>query len=154
PRRLRYCFFMDFSGRTDRREFLKAAGSIAALGTADAAPRGVSLILDPSGEVEGAAPARWAAKELETALTERSIPVRRCGRMEPGGSGGLCFVAPDFRASLSRGLLTSSIAGVDSPVSLAIAAGKFNGADVLLAAGRDVRGLVYALLELKDRVSH
>jgi hypothetical protein len=42
----------------------------------------------------------------------------------------------------------------DSPESLGLASGKASGRPVLLACGSDARGLVYAVLELADRVDH
>jgi hypothetical protein len=42
----------------------------------------------------------------------------------------------------------------DSPESLGLALGKASGRPVLLACGGDVRGLVFAILELADKVDH
>ena len=61
-------------GNLNRRRFIQAAGASAALGSAGAAARGVSIAIDPSDAVAASAPARWAAKEFEDALSARGAP--------------------------------------------------------------------------------
>lgn len=125
-----------------RREFLKRGG--IAFGAAAAAPgRRVSLVTDPSDPVASAAPARWAAKELEQALGRRGVPVAAHTRLEQAGAGDLCILIAGRKSgdpipdvAEATGLLPS----------------KIGGRPVLRAGGSDVRGLVYALLELADRV--
>ncbi len=110
-----------------RRGFLKSACAAAGLGAA--AGRGVSIV-DAS-----AAPARWAVKELEQALAARGVPVRVLSRLEEAPSGDLRIVA--------------GAAGAPAvPEALALLPRR----DALLASGGDPRGLIYALLELADRV--
>ena len=139
----------------NRREFLKrtglalGAGSSAAL--AQAAKR-VSMVLDPSDPTAPAAPARWAAKELQEALAAHGVAVGRRERLEQAGADDLCILAAGLTAP-ARGIL-KSVGGSapEAAESLALVAGKAAGRSVLLASGRDVRGLVYALLELTARV--
>lgn len=126
-----------------RREFLKRSGVV--FGAAAAAPgRGVSLITDPADPVASAAPARWAAKELEQALGRRGVSVTAHARLEQAGSRDLLIVI----AGRSAGDPVP-----DVPEALGLLPSKIGGRPVLRACGGDVRGLVYALLELADRVN-
>jgi hypothetical protein len=144
----------------NRRQFLKVTGMAAALRAAgvDAAAaqgRGVSLILDPGDAVAAAAPSQWAAQEIERSLLARDIIVRRCERAAQAPPGDLCLAAGGLNAPLSVQMLKS--AGVripEVPEALGLVPGRVSGRQVLLACGYDARGLVYALLDLADRVQN
>ncbi len=110
----------------NRREFLAGASLAAGLG---AAP----LSFDSKDPIASAPPAQWAAGELAAAIEERKV--------------SLNVVAAGRSAALSR-LSAAGVSLPDTPEALAIVP----GADSVLACGSDVRGLVYALLELADRV--
>ena len=56
-------------------------------------------------------------------------------------------------SSVAQGILKSAgVALPPVPEALALAQGRASGKQILLASGRDARGLVYALTELTDRV--
>jgi len=97
----------------------------------------VSLVVDPADPVASSAPAQWAAGELESALTQGGYTVKRCGRIQDVNASGPVIMA--------AGIATPSV-----PESLSLAADRANRR--ILAGGSDPRGLVYALLELADRV--
>ncbi|HEV2274605.1 MAG TPA: hypothetical protein VGR96_10590 [Acidobacteriaceae bacterium] len=145
-----------------RRRFLQSSGSAVALGLAGAATpwaraqaRGVSLAADPADPVAGAAPSLWAAGELERSLASRGIAVSRCERLAQAKAGDLCIVAAGVDSAASRRILKSAKATVaTAPEALGLIPGEIEDRRVLLACGSDVRGLVYALLELADRVQH
>ena len=66
---------------------------------------------------------------------------------------GPCVVAAGSDSRIARGMLADAKVSLpDSPESLALIAGRYSDSPVLLACGRDARGLVYALTELADRV--
>lgn len=124
-----------------------------AVGAGANAARGVSIALDPADPVAGSPPARWAAKELEDALSLRGVSVRRYEQVAQVPAGDLWVVAAGLSTAAARELLSGGGVRVPAvPEALALAPGRLAGKPVLLAAGHDTRGLVYALLDLADRV--
>ena len=117
-------------------------GASASAGLAGAAARPVTIVLDPADPVAAAAASRWAAGELAGALGARGLQARMVDRVGQAGAGDLCVVASGNRERRAAPV----------PEALALGPAKIGGRDVLLAAGHDARGLVYALLELADRV--
>ena len=144
----------------NRRHFLKTAGVAAAMvisrtGIAADSAGGVSIVVEPGDSVAESSPAQWAISELSDALTSRSIVVHRCQRLAQAAAGDLCIVAAGPDSPMARQLLAE--AGMRIPEvaeSLGLVPIKTSGKAVLLACGHDERGLVYALLELADRVRH
>jgi hypothetical protein len=132
------------SSAFNRRQFLRTAtlGASASAGLSGASARPVTIVLDPADPVAAAAASRWAAGELARALGARGVQARTVERVAQAGAGDLCIVASGNREGR-----TASV-----PEALALGPAKIGGRDVLLAAGQDARGLVYALLELADRV--
>jgi hypothetical protein len=84
----------------DRREFLRRTGLAGAV-LCDAARtnaqvhtgQAVYLVLNSSDPVASAAPAQWAARELELALIEHGATVHRCERPEQAPVGAFCVIA-------------------------------------------------------------
>jgi hypothetical protein len=65
----------------NRRQFLRRAGLAAGLGVrASAAAGEFAIVLNPGDPVASSAPVKWAAAELERALTAQG------GRVHPGAS--------------------------------------------------------------------
>ena len=143
----------------NRRNFLKIAG-ISALGVscariADSNAEGISIILDPGDMIAGSAPAQWAAKELEKSLTSRGITVYRYERFAQAAAGNLCIAVTGSNSSLARQLLKKVRTNIPAvSEALGLVPVKFDGRQVLLTCGNDERGLIYALLELSDRVHY
>jgi len=131
---------------------------VAAFATASAASsatalRGVSIIRNPADSVAGSKASAWAAGELEKALTQAGIPVQNCGAISEVKPGNLRVLAAGIKDPLAAKLLASASAKVsEAPESLALVQANFQGSNVLLACGADTRGLVFALLDLADRV--
>ena len=144
---------MDSTGFT-RRDFLAGAGSAAALSRgAGGATRDVCLVVNPDDPVAGAAPSRWAMAQLQQSLAARGVAVRLPDRLAQAPAGDLCVVAAGAASPVAEALLKNAGARIPAvPEALGLVAGKTAGRSVLLATGRDARGLVYALLELADRV--
>lgn len=145
-------------GRANRRQFLKAAGLAAAFSvaaTAKSQARGVSIILDPEDAVAAAGAVRWAAAELEKSLQSRGITVHRCERLSQAPDGDFPILAGGLEANSIRQIRTSAGYNVAAvPEALGLLPVRLSGRPALLACGSDARGLVYALLELADRVHH
>ncbi len=141
-------------GRFNRRQFVRAAGSIATLGVVSArAAAKVSLVSDPADPLAGAGAVRWALKELEDALSTRGIVVRKYARVADAPAGAMGIVAAGSSAPEARNLLRNAGVPIASaPESLGIVPAKTGGRSVLLACGPDSSGLKYALLELADQV--
>jgi hypothetical protein len=143
----------------NRRQFLKrtsltlGVASHASTSSAQSARR-VSMVVDPSDSTATAPPARWAARELQEALAARSIAVSLHERLDDAGVDHPCILASGLGAQ-ARGILKSAgVSALEEAEALGLASGKASGKSVHLACGSDVRGLVYALLELADRVRH
>jgi hypothetical protein len=134
------------NSRCNRRQFLKttAVGAAASRGLAGAVPRPVAIVLDPADAVAGAAACRWAAGELSEALGARGVQARIVDRLAQAGGGDLCIVGSGNQQGRAARV----------PEALALGPAKIGGRDVVLATGQDARGLVYALLELADRVRY
>ncbi|MEO8367947.1 MAG: hypothetical protein ABI806_01940 [Candidatus Solibacter sp.] len=123
-----------------RRDFLLKAGlavASAPLASADGS-KAVWLALDPADPVASSAPVQWAAGELQKALTTAGSRVRRCERPQQAADGELCIAA--------------SGAAPAGPESFTLATTVAGRRHTLSARGADARGLVYALLEVADRV--
>jgi len=140
-----------------RREFLKLAGAAAALGTSEFsfafANKDIAVLLDSVELVASTAPVKWAAGKLQKAITAR---------------GGSCAIISDVNALHGAGLVVvvggdqshsaksfpSPNAPLNGPESLRLTPGKLVGTPAIWISATDVRGFVYGLLELADRVEY
>jgi hypothetical protein len=144
------------------------AGAVAAAGllpdqsarAADAPPSaaggaGVALISDPADAIAAAAPAQWALNLLADSLRSSGLTVKILPQVNQAAVGDLCIVAAAISSAVANDLLSrSGLTASTADESLAIVPGQINGHAAILAAGADVRGLVYALTELNDLVQH
>jgi hypothetical protein len=142
-----------------RRRFVKIAGvsavGISALGHYGFRTEGISIVTDPADIIAGSQPAQWAVKELAVSLTSAGIDVHRCERLAHARSGNLCIVAAGSESPLASQLLKEAKANIPAvPEALCLMPAELDGKQILLACGYDARGLVYALLELADRVNY
>lgn len=143
-----------------RREFLKVAGAASAATMARGAMaqsgRGCSIIIDGNDPVAGAPPVRWAAERLRGALAAKGALCRIVTSGEKihaaafyviVGSGGLGSTGP--AASSNAPHLPSWHGGAES---FSLTPGRFAGMPATFVSGSDVRGFVYGLLEMAERV--
>ena len=167
------------SGQT-RRQFLKKTGAttlaVAGAGllefpfTACGAQNepSVALQFDPADPLTQAAqeqmfrpsslpkpnPVEWAVRQLGEALAARHLPLQFHPSLDAVASRQTVILVAGRTSLLARQVLEAAhLALPDSPEGLALARGKAQNRSVILAAGSDARGLVYALLELADRVN-
>ncbi len=161
--------------RASRREFLRqaalaagctAAGALAGCGgtqrsTAGGGPgkakvnraSSVFIACDPLDPVVFSPPAQWSIELLQASLLAKGIGSEIGQRADQSPPGAMCIVASGASASAAREVLSQTGVSVsDSPESLGLVPGAASGRPVLLACGSDTRGLVYAILELVDRV--
>jgi hypothetical protein len=116
--------------------------------------RVVKLAYSPSDPVCADASVRWALTALRAALEERGVTVREVEAPEgPAAPAELtiraCGAAADEAALVAR---RAGIERPDGPESFAFVRDGDGRAAPIAAIGADSRGLVYALLELRDRV--
>jgi hypothetical protein len=136
----------------DRRRFLRGAGSAAFAGShlfAQSGPR-LAIVLDPRDPVATAAPARWAAEQLRATGEARGLRAVVLENPEARQAGDLFVLGAGPSPAALRAIASSRLSLSEIPESLAIVPAQ----EGVLACGRDVRALVYALLELADRVRH
>ena len=142
-----------------RRDLLRAGLAGAALlrtrlGAASPfGQQGIALIADPADPVATAEPARRALEELRKSLTDAGAAVRTLEHIEAAAPDERCVVAAGAAAPAAAAALASSrLRAPDTPESLALLETHIGGREAVLVCGADARGLVYALLELADRV--
>ena len=100
-------------------------------------------------------PVRWALDELRGALRAGGVATQLLTLAPPDGVAGVDLLVGGPHQPVVRALLEE--AGARPPVapeSLALATSPRGSRPVTIACGADVRGLVYAVLELVDRAEH
>ncbi len=152
------------AGRESRRRFIKrtsaatavlaAANLLPARATAANQADGISLVLDPADEVAIQEPVKWAVAQFQNAAKSRGLPVSLFDRVEKSPKASLCVVVAGRSAPAAmKALVSAGVAVPEVPEALGLVRGRMAERPVLLACGANARGLVYALLELTDRVT-
>ncbi len=142
--------------RETRRQFIKttgtAAAAVAGAGllqlplSAREDNLAVAIVLDPDDAILKQAPAQWAVEQLRDALAARGVTTQIYRSLDQAPPAQECVV-------VGRTMFNSAGAAMPgAPESLALQHKEIGKWSVLLAGGADGRGLVYALLELADRV--
>ena len=145
--------------KSSRRDFIQISGlALGALGLHGAAAKtkyeSVSLMVDPADAVASSAPCVWARKELARVLGQHGIKVGQFSSLQPAPPNSLCVVASAYDRRPAGDLLNGSgAASPGGPESLVLAPFSRDKKHGILACG-DLRGLMYALLELADRVQN
>jgi len=117
--------------------------------------KSISIVSDPADPVASSDPVRWAVQELSHALAQHGIRVRQLNSLERSPRVDICIVASGRNVPPASAILNQAALSVaDSPECLALASLQYEGRPILFACGSDARGLMYALLELADRVRH
>ena len=143
----------------DRRHFVKLAGistlGVSSLGFSGLNGKMVSIVSDPTDPIASSPPALWAIKELEKSLSLKGISVSRLDILAKTGKNDFIIVAASSDSLVGKRLLEAAKIDIPSVAeSLGIVPLQTEGKQVLLACGFDKRGLIYALLELADRVNN
>ncbi len=148
--------------KNSRRHFLKTtATATAAITAVNLLPgtlsaketaRGIAIILNPEDAAQK--PAQWAATELRNALKNRGVAADIFENLDHAPEGFDCVIAATGSSSSGREALDATgISLPNSPEAVGLGRGKLGSHHFTLASGSDARGLVYALLELTDRVN-
>jgi len=100
-------------------------------------------------------PVTWAVEQLRNALASKDRSVEIVSSIEAASATSRRILVAAGDSALARGLLDrSGLTLPDAAEALALLSGRIDDREVVLATGRDERGIVYALLELADRVSY
>ena len=144
-----------------RREFLKVAGAASAVSLArgvGAAPAPVFIIsIDDRDPIASAGPVRWAAEQLRAAIAAKGALCRIVSLREKIQGDQLrsaaFFVFVDAAALPATNTLHAGDLSI-GPECFALMPGSVKRTHTagVTASGSDVRGYVYALLELAERV--
>ncbi|HEY3457393.1 MAG TPA: twin-arginine translocation signal domain-containing protein, partial [Bryobacteraceae bacterium] len=138
----------------NRRSFLKQTGlaaGAAAVHNLHGAPQGIALIVDPKDPVASSAASSWAVRNLQDAFTAQGATANIYPRIDAAPAGSRHILIAGTENAAARQILS---AAPSSPEALALATGQTGGRSVLLASGSDARGLVFAVLELADRLKY
>src|SRR3984957_3836661 len=143
----------------DRRDFLKTTGLAAvgasAIRTLSAATQSVAILVDPQDPIAAAEPAAWAVRELQSSLNLQGVTAKIYPHIAAAPAGARCVVVAGGSSPIARQLLkTAKITMPSSPEAVCLVPANLGGKPVLVAGGSDVRGLVYAVLELADRAKY
>jgi hypothetical protein len=145
-----------------RRQFIKKTGTVAtAVAGAGifnlpvlAREKSASIVLDATEAVVKQAAVRWAAEQLRDALAARGVAAQFYENLDQAPPSQECVLVTSGASNPARQIInTAGISSPEAPEALTLARGKIGTRALLLAAGSDARGLVYALLELADRVN-
>lgn len=145
-----------------RRSFLKTTGCLTlgslasghSLAAALIEKGGVALVVSPDDVLATAVPSRWAMGELKTALEGQGATVRIIRKVSEATAKEFCVVVAGINSLPAQTIFRrQNISPPTEAESLCLTQSEAEGRTVLLAAGSDTLGLVYALTELADRVS-
>ncbi len=159
---------------SSRREFLQqaalaagctAAGAISGCGGANRAatqrtpeksgPVRVFIVYDPGDPIASSEPVQWSIEQLRVSLLAKGLASGVSDQVSQAPHRATCLVAAGASASVAgEVLLRARVTLPSSPESFGLVPGELAGRPILLACGSDVRGLVYAILELADRVQY
>jgi hypothetical protein len=139
-----------------RRSFLTlAAGAGAATmpGAVIAAGQVVIVIADPADPIVASTPVQWASADLQASLVALGVSVQHLATADQASASGPRIVLAGARAPAAQAMLQR--AGTTVPQTaeaLALVSFGTGAAPAVLACGSDVRGLVYVITELTDRL--
>jgi hypothetical protein len=144
------------NSNVERRDFLKLAGAAAVCTVshrAFAAPsKRCTLIIDPANAAASSGPAKSAIGQIRDALAAKGVTCEIASSSEAAAGASLCIVAAGPESQLARGFpKTGPLPGAES---LRLSPGTVGRTPAFLVSGADVRGYVYGLLELADRVRY
>lgn len=139
-----------------RRTFLKLFGAAASASAVPLAhpqsnPR-IVVVVDRGNPVIASEPVAWAIGKLQRAMISKGMtPEVMDGLSSPKPVALAILVAmPNSKLAVS----TAPVPSFDSPESFALLPGNADRSPSILVCAADIRGFVYGLLELADRVQY
>ncbi|HYW43631.1 MAG TPA: hypothetical protein VE959_12290 [Bryobacteraceae bacterium] len=146
----------DLNNRIPRRNFIKQASQVTALGFLPGGLSGASgriaLIVDPADPVASSPPVKWAAEQVRLAVTAKGASLQVSNSPEEAGDFSLRIVVAGVRSAMARAFLKGGT--VPPREAFLLMPGKMSGMAAVLVSGSDASGFVYGLLELADRVRY
>lgn len=143
-----------FASNIARRDFLKVAGAAAVCGlpqTSFAAGAGrACLIIDPRNPLASSEPVKRAMEQVRHALEAKRVSCITAQTLEAAAGSSVCVVAAGPESQFSQGFPRNP--ALVAPESLRLSPGKVDSVSGVLVSAADVRGFVYGLLELAERV--
>lgn len=113
----------------------------------------VSLVVSPKDATANTTEVKWAIEQLQGALSAKGAKCQVRSDVKTVPAEDLCVVISDRTAKTANNILKKQkLTLPDVPEALGLLEGEAGGREVLLATGSDARGLVYAVLELTDRI--
>ncbi len=113
----------------------------------------ISFFVLDDNEIVKSESANWAIAELKVALTNKKAKFNIVNKLED--AKGFCLVVSSTNSKFAQNILQQNkIVVPQTPETLTIIQTKANNKSILLVAGTDSTGLVYALTELADRIKH
>ena len=113
----------------------------------------ISIVLDSNDQIATSKQVAWAVDDLQQSLKNKSILTSTYSSIEKAPETELTIIVAGSKNDLAQKILKSSKVSIsDSPESLALVEGMSSDRKVLLACGSDEKGLMYAILELADRI--
>ncbi len=138
-----------------RREFLKVASAASAAslvpGAMAQAGRSFAIVIDGSDPVAGAPAVQWAADQLRGAIADKGRLCKVVNPAERVRGTGFYVIVTALGSVVARGFAKAGAETV-GPESFRLTPGRFAGMPAIFVSGSGVRGYVYGLLELKERV--
>ena len=138
-----------------RREFLKVAGAASAArlvpGAMAAPVNGYAIWVDAHDSVASATPVAWAVEQLRHELAAKGASCKVVDSPDEIGNARFAVLVAGRGSPLGASFAGAS-GWLEGAEQLRLTPGKFKGASGIFVSGSDVRGYVYALLELVERV--
>jgi hypothetical protein len=142
-----------------RRDFIKTTAAAAAAASGISLPSvsaeskpAVSIFPDPDDKIIAEAPVQWAIEQLRDAFTSRGLTSQVVSPQNQTSAAERIIIGSTNSTPAHERLARQKVSVPDFPEALALVRSNSHGQTDLLACGTDVRGLVFAVLELTDRV--
>src|SRR5262245_28998053 len=113
----------------------------------------VAIVIDEHDPVAASTPVRWAAEQLRAALAANGMRAMHAAGVAAAVGDVVVLIAGAASPVARVALGASGVARPQAPEALAIVPTTVEGRRLVLACGSDVRGVVYAVLELADRIT-
>ena len=148
-----------------RRGFIKktAAAAVALSGVrflspaayGQGRPAKVALVADLTDKLLKQPPVLWAIEQLRGHLKAQNVSTELYAGLESVSLDAVVVLIAGRASKLASAVLKAAGVSIpDVPEAVGLVSGRYGDRYLLLASGSDVRGLVYAILELADRVEH
>ncbi len=141
-----------------RRDVLRAglggAGGFVVTRDAHAADARIALIVDPADPIAAAPQVQWALGELRAALTAKGARVRQVDRISRAGARDIGLIVCGYATPAATSAFVAARTEIAAGSEHALLFTPADESRLRIACGSDQRGLMYAVLELADRLRH